>query len=513
MRIWYIKKLGKVSGPFTAEEIRQMLHEHRLNLDSLIRKRRDGEWMKYHEMRHYFEQNREMQLPRVIRTTPETQKNQNQPPLEIQEEQLLYPESGSNHIRYVILCGFFLIPVLLFSLILVLNTARKGDQTRTESRKPENPKSKNVQKDSTTEIANKDTTSDSARKLVEPLDSEQLVKDVERNIAIVQGKTGSGTCFVIDTNIVATNKHVIDKEFIESIRIVFPSETGEDRGPFKTNLLYEDPGLDLAFLTLDLKSKKPLSLDGNYRLRKGQDVMIIGNPGSDLTDENKVLENVVAKGVMSTETIIKGVPYYQVSIFANHGNSGGPIIDKQGSVLGALTLGEGDKSGLVYCIPASEIAHSISKAKKIGDSARLNLAKQHNIRAVFSTLEKVISTNLEIMRIYQQAMQMSVDKGGTPSDGLESVRKVVKDYFIKYQALYSDQLNERLSDFIDDSDIESNTRSKLLDFYRVYRKSKEDVENPVSNLRAFTEKLNNYSDEFISTDKTLRVLLKLDDIE
>ena len=149
----------------------------------------------------------------------------------------------------------------------------------------------------------------------------------EPSVALIKGKVSSGTGFLVRHGVIATNAHVIEEEFISNLEVRFPSAPAGNQGPSSAQLLYEDRKRDIAFLAV--KSDLPvLRIAPNYSFVKGEDILVIGNPG--LGDE-VVLENAISRGVMSSKTVIEGMPYHQMNISINPGNSGGPVFDSRRS--------------------------------------------------------------------------------------------------------------------------------------------------------------------------------------
>ena len=158
---------------------------------------------------------------------------------------------------------------------------------------------------------------------------------------------------MIRRGIVATNAHVIEEEFLSGLEVRFPGAPEGKQGPLGAQLLYEDRKRDLAFLAVKT-DLPPLPLAPNYAFIKGEDVTVIGNPGM---GDDTVLENAISKGVMSTlKTVIEGMNYYQMSIAINHGNSGGPVFDSSGRVIGVATLKSSKAEAMGFCIPVEELA-------------------------------------------------------------------------------------------------------------------------------------------------------------
>lgn len=215
-----------------------------------------------------------------------------------------------------------------------------------------------------------------------PLSTAQIVARCERSVALVKGKVSSGTGFLIRPGLIATNAHVIDDEFIDDLEIRFPSAPAGETGPARAALLYEDPLRDLAFLKIS--SRLPaLEVARSYRFLKGEDVIVIGNPG--LGDE-VVLENAVSRGVMSSKTTIEGHDYLQMSIAINPGNSGGPVFDSAGRVIGVATLKSSKAESMGFGIPVEDINAALARLDQQAEAARLVTLSRHRARTAFKLL-------------------------------------------------------------------------------------------------------------------------------
>ena len=89
---------------------------------------------------------------------------------------------------------------------------------------------------------------------------------------------------------------MINEELVERLKIHFPSAPAGQQGPFTAELIYKDPDKDLAFLKVET-SLPPLTPPAQHSFRRGQEVIVIGNPGIG----NQVLKNAVSRGNVSTE--------------------------------------------------------------------------------------------------------------------------------------------------------------------------------------------------------------------
>ena len=115
------------------------------------------------------------------------------------------------------------------------------------------------------------------------------------------------------------------------------------------SVLAFDSRRDLALLAID-SDLAPLPLSRQHQFRSGEDIVVIGNPGG---LPGQTLVNAVSHGVMSAQTEKNGKNWYGMSISINRGNSGGPVLDKRGEVVGVVSwkiVGQGTE-GLAFSVP------------------------------------------------------------------------------------------------------------------------------------------------------------------
>jgi serine protease Do len=200
----------------------------------------------------------------------------------------------------------------------------------------------------------------------------------EPSVALIKGKTSSGTGFVVKQGVVATNAHVIEGEFVSNLEVRFPSAPPDKQGPLPAQLLYEDRKRDLAFLAVS-SDLPAVEIAPTYKFVKGDDITVIGNPG--LGDEI-VLENAISRGVLSSKTVIDGQNFIQLSAAVNPGNSGGPVFDSAGRVIGVVTLKSTKAEALTFCIPVEDLQAAVTKV----GPARPELVSHHRAELAFKLL-------------------------------------------------------------------------------------------------------------------------------
>ena len=163
---------------------------------------------------------------------------------------------------------------------------------------------------------------------------------------VVQASLGSG--FVVAANgTVVTNNHVIDGA--SAIKV-----TLDDGRSFKATLLGSDPKTDLAVLKIDAGSDLPtVSWGDSSKLRAGDSILAMGNPFG--------IGTTVTAGIVSARgRDLHSGPYddfIQIDAPINHGNSGGPLVDVSGKVVGintAIYSPNGGSVGVGFAIPSSE---------------------------------------------------------------------------------------------------------------------------------------------------------------
>jgi putative serine protease PepD len=158
----------------------------------------------------------------------------------------------------------------------------------------------------------------------QPDDVSQIVRQsMPAVITVISGnKQGSGF-FVSPDGLVLTNSHVIESQ---SAQIRFP-----DGKSVAAMLLRNDQTKDLALLKANTGSNYPtLPMGDSDKAVQGESVITIGSPIG--------LEGTVTMGIISAiRKAHTGVTYIQIDAAINQGNSGGPLLNKAGQVIGINT--------------------------------------------------------------------------------------------------------------------------------------------------------------------------------
>ncbi len=196
---------------------------------------------------------------------------------------------------------------------------------------------------------------------------------VETNSSTSSTEQFGGTGFALSTNgYIATNAHVI--EGADSLHVL----TSEKKS-YKAKLVFQDAKYDLAILKIEDSSFSiptlPFELGDTAYL--GENIYTLGYPRNDI---------VYGKGYISAASGFQGdSSSYQLSLPVNPGSSGGPVIDKNGKILGIISGKQSATDNIAFAIKSSYLL-------KIRDSIPKDLPAP-NIKSNHFTLEHLDRIN------------------------------------------------------------------------------------------------------------------------
>ena len=212
---------------------------------------------------------------------------------------------------------------------------------------------------------------------------------------------GQGSGFIVSADgTILTNAHVVKDASEVTVKLT-------DRREFRAKVLGADPKTDVAVLKIEAKNLPVVALGNVKDLRVGEWVLAIGSPFG--------FENTVTAGVVSAKGRSlpddSAVPFIQTDVAVNPGNSGGPLFNSRGEVVGInsqIYSQSGGYMGVSFAIPidlATSIRNQIVATGKV-QHARLGVAVQEVNQALAD------SFNLDKP---EGALVSSVEKG-SPAD-------------------------------------------------------------------------------------------------
>ena len=169
-------------------------------------------------------------------------------------------------------------------------------------------------------------------------------------VAVVFAADGSGSGFLVSNDgYLITNHHVVGVSKYVKLKWSDGSETlGE--------VIRSDPRRDVALVKADAHGRAPLDLRPGA-VEQGEAVFAIGSP------LGEAQQNTMTKGIVSATRVRDGLPYIQSDVAVTHGNSGGPLLDEKGRVIGITASGltsNGTPIGLNFFIPIDDALKALS---------------------------------------------------------------------------------------------------------------------------------------------------------
>ena len=172
-----------------------------------------------------------------------------------------------------------------------------------------------------------------------------------------------GSGFIIDEKgIVVTNNHVI-----QAAEDILVKVSGDKE--YKATVIGSDPLSDIAVLKIETKDKFiPVKFGDSDKARIGDWVIAIGNPLG--------LSGTVTSGIVSARNRTIGLSryedYIQTDASINQGNSGGPLFNMQGEVIGINTaiLGQSGSIGIGFSIPSNSAKKVVNQLIEFGETKR-----------------------------------------------------------------------------------------------------------------------------------------------
>ncbi len=203
----------------------------------------------------------------------------------------------------------------------------------------------------------------------------QLI-DIKSKVPIHAKPDRGGTSFLIDgKGYLVTNAHVVKG----SSTIIVQNTKGQE---FKAQLVFIDEVKDIAIIKIDDKDYKPVNTLP-YSIRNtntdlGEQIFTLGFPRDEV---------VYNEGYLSAKTGNDGDTLScQISISANPGNSGGPVLNKNGEVIGILSSSQQQSEGVVFAIKSKNIFRALDELKKEDTTyQRVKLPAKSNIKGMERT--------------------------------------------------------------------------------------------------------------------------------
>jgi len=213
-----------------------------------------------------------------------------------------------------------------------------------------------------------------------------------RQVGTEERQVGAGTGFIVSQDgLIITNRHVVSREDA-SYTVIF-----SDGRKFSATILARDTLLDIAFLDIEGNNHIPLKLGSSKNLKVGQRVIAIGNALGEFS-------NTVSTGIISglSRNIVAGSrgrgnleqlnDVIQTDASINLGNSGGPLLDVEGNVIGVNVAVARNAENIGFAIPIDVVRDLLERLESDGNINRPILG----VRYVLVTDEVQRERNLSV---------------------------------------------------------------------------------------------------------------------
>ncbi len=224
---------------------------------------------------------------------------------------------------------------------------------------------------------------------------------------------GQGSGFIVrNDGLILTNAHVIDGAQEVSVKLT-------DRREFSAKVLGVDKKTDVAMIKIDAKNLPTVVIGDATRIRVGEPVLAIGSPYG--------FENTATAGIVSAQSRTLQddtyVPFIQTDVAVNPGNSGGPLFNMRGEVIGInsqIYSQTGGYQGLSFAIPMNVVSKIQDQLVKHGKVTR------GRIGVTIQDVNQALADSFGL-KTPHGALVSSVDKGGPAEKaGVEPGDVIVK---------------------------------------------------------------------------------------
>lgn len=193
------------------------------------------------------------------------------------------------------------------------------------------------------------------------------------SVFVIYSGNSLGSGFAVGENCIVTNAHVIDNDKHISV-------SSYDGNEYEAKVLGMSESEDIAVLVIENATFPYLSIADISSVKTGDDIYAIGAP--------KGMAYTLTKGSISAkERLIRKNTYIQIDAAINEGNSGGPLLNDSGQVLGMNTLKMSDSEGIGLAIPIDRIC-------KYLESIGIELSESGNVSNVLDFPSQVTNSTV-----------------------------------------------------------------------------------------------------------------------
>lgn len=271
----------------------------------------------------------------------------------------------------------------------------------------------------------------------------------QRQIGTEKREIGGGTGFFVSKDgYIVTNRHVVDMDNVEYSIMTNDGET------YPVEVIAKDPSLDIAILkTKDGTDFPFLTFGDSDTLRLGSTAIAIGNALAEFPNSVSVgvisglSRNIIAGDMFGTTESLEGV--IQTDAAINQGNSGGPLLNSKGEVIGVNVAVAERGENIGFALPSMSARNVFESVKEHGEIVRPfmgvrylqiteSIAKQNNLSVDYGVLVVRGESRTELAvipgspadkaGIEENDIILEID--GQKLDGSRSVNAIIRSYSV-----------------------------------------------------------------------------------
>ena len=288
------------------------------------------------------------------------------------------------------------------------------------------------------------------------------ILDPKQQLEYEEVQQDIGTGFVVgNEKFVITNKHVVSD--IEAKYKIIDKNDKE----YEVSKIYRDPSNDLAILEVSNLKLDSISLGDSDKIRVGDDVVAIGTA---LGEFRHTVTTGVISGLGRGITASDGFGGYleslenviQTDAAINFGNSGGPLINRCGEVIGVNVAISRNAENIGFAIPINIVKESLENFNKTGKFERAVLGVRYNMISEQTALRNEIPIGAYIVEVVDNS---SADEGGikegdiiTSFNGEKLINNALSDLVSKTKI--GDKVNVKVFRWNENKELELNITMK-----------------------------------------------------
>ena len=195
--------------------------------------------------------------------------------------------------------------------------------------------------------------------------TEEMVDRVMPAVVLIETTGGRGSGFYVRHDTLITNVHVVENDRYVTLR-------RNDGTTVNARVESKAPAFDIAILKVATPSASQvvIPMGSAHSLKPGQEIIVIGSALG-------TLQNSVSRGIVSGLRTAGGATLVQTDAAVNPGNSGGPMLDRSGTVIGITTMGYRNSEGLNFGV-------AIDHARDLLEGRQTNVGTERGLKDIQS---------------------------------------------------------------------------------------------------------------------------------